>query len=83
MLIQQIMEPELTPRAQVKEAGVMKDAPADWAKATLLTRQTTNLSDVSSLPNITAAQQTCSLLMRSTLLPHLSVAATTGIALQA
>ncbi|CAK0738062.1 hypothetical protein CVIRNUC_000988 [Coccomyxa viridis] len=32
----------------VKEAGVMKDAPADWAKATLLTRQTTNLSDISA-----------------------------------
>ncbi len=43
---------------QVKEAGVMKDAPADWAKATLLTRQTTNLSDVSS-PSSTAPQQDC------------------------
>ena len=37
----------------------MKDAPADWAKATLLTRQTTNLSDVSSLPSISAAWQAC------------------------
>ena len=37
----------------------MRDAPADWAKATLLTRQTTNLSDVSSLSDINAAEQYC------------------------
>ncbi len=34
---------------QVKEEGVMKDAKPDWAKGTLLTRQTTNLSDVGHL----------------------------------
>ena len=32
--------------SQVKEEGLTKDAKAAWAKATLLTRQTTNLSDV-------------------------------------
>jgi hypothetical protein len=38
-------------RAQVKEEGQTKDSKADWAKATLLTRQTTNLSDVCTLLN--------------------------------
>ena len=46
----------------MKEAGVMKDAAADWTKAMLLTRQTTNLSDVSSLSSLTPAQQDCRLL---------------------
>ena len=36
----------------------MKDAPPDWAKATLLTRQTTNLSDVSSLPAVLRLSKT-------------------------
>ena len=35
----------------MKEEGQTKDAKANWAKATLLTRQTTNLSDVCTLLN--------------------------------
>ncbi len=34
--------------SQVKEEGVMKDAKPEWARGTLLTRQTANLSDVSA-----------------------------------
>ncbi|CAL5223985.1 g6597 [Coccomyxa viridis] len=44
-LQQLCMEPT---KIWVKEEGVMKDAKPDWAKGTLLTRQTTNLSDITA-----------------------------------
>ena len=56
----------------------MKNAPADWAKATLLTRQTTNLSDVSCLSRINAAEQNC--VLHSTLSAPLWVALTSDTA---